>query len=363
MVVDDSVLMREMIAENLEAAGLEIVGKARDGNQALEIAKAERPDVITLDIQMPGMDGLQTLDQLLLVHPVPVIMVSSLTQRGAQITLDALDRGALDYVAKPEGTAAARQVLGDELVRKVRSMAGTDVARIMQIRRDRVNRRAVAPTKPALHAGGASKPGDTPVEYADRCIAIGISTGGPPALSYLFENLQPPLPPIVVVQHMPPHFTGPFAWRLNSNSRLNIKEAETGDVLVPNQVLIARGGVHLQLRRDGNVVKALLRDGDPVSGHRPSIDVMMKCAAEIYGNRVLGVIMTGMGRDGADGCGLIRAAGGYVLGQDEATSDVYGMNKAAFNEGHVDAQFALREGPAVLARQVKRLWLRAAVGV
>jgi two-component system chemotaxis response regulator CheB len=192
-------------------------------------------------------------------------------------------------------------------------------------------------------------------ELAAKCVAIGISTGGPPALAQLFETLRLPMPPIVVVQHMPPSFTKPLAWRLDSLSDLSIKEAAQGDVLEPNHVLVAPGGKHLQVRRLGGAVKVVIRDGPVVSGHKPSVDVMMNSVAEAFGTGCLGVIMTGMGRDGADGCRAIRAAGGYVIGQDESTSDVYGMNKVAYVEGNVDRQFALDEAAAVIAHQVRRL--------
>ena len=167
------------------------------------------------------------------------------------------------------------------------------------------------------------------------------------------------MPPIVVVQHMPPSFTKPLAWRLDSLSDLHIKEAAQGDVLEPNHVLIAPGGKHLQIQRLNNAVKAVIRDGPPVSGHKPSVDVMMASAAEIFGSGCLGVIMTGMGHDGAAGCGAIRAAGGYVLGQNEATSDVYGMNKVAFIEGNVDRQFGLSDAAATIARHARPLSVSA----
>ncbi len=163
------------------------------------------------------------------------------------------------------------------------------------------------------------------------------------------------MPPIVVVQHMPPSFTKPLAWRLDSLSELTINEAAAGDTLLPNQVLIAPGGKHLQVRRMGSAVRAVITDGPVVSGHKPSVDVMMKSVVAAFGSGCLGVIMTGMGRDGADGCQAIRAAGGFVIGQDEATSDVYGMNKVAFLEGNVDRQFALNEAAAVIAHHVRRL--------
>lgn len=192
--------------------------------------------------------------------------------------------------------------------------------------------------------------------FNDKCIAIGISTGGPPALATLLERLAPPLPPIVIVQHMPAQFTLPFAARLDSLSRLTVKEAETGDLLQPNYVYVAPGGQHLEIRRHGLSGKLLVRAGNPVSGHRPSVDVMLASAAGVFGPRCLGMIMTGMGRDGADGCRALRAAGGYVLGQDETSSDVYGMNKVAMLEGNVDRQFSLDAAAGVLLQQMKRLW-------
>ena len=186
-------------------------------------------------------------------------------------------------------------------------------------------------------------------------MAIGISTGGPPALTRLFEALAPPMPPIVVVQHMPGQFTGPFANRLNTISDLTIKEAESGDILQPNHVFIAHGGMHLYLQQRGRIVKIDVRDGEPVAGHKPSVDVMMECAANIYGDKCLGAIMTGMGRDGVDGCRYIKEHGGYVLGQDQASSDVYGMNKIAFTSGYVNEQFSLDDAPAVLVASLAKL--------
>ena len=354
LVVDDSAVIRAMICDQIaDAPGMEVAGTATDGQRALEVFRSVRPDVVTLDVQMPKMDGLATLDAILKERPVPVIMVSSLTRRGGEITLDALDRGAIEYVAKPESGAAAAKVLGEELLRKIRIVAGTDVQRILEIRKERKHRRASQDQKPRTPKQVSDA---CPSELADKCIAIGISTGGPPALSSLFQSLRPPMPPIVVVQHMPPHFTKPLAWRLDSLAMLSIKEAARGDVLRPNQVLIAPGGIHLALRRHGDQTKVVLRDDAPVSGHKPSVDVMMKSVATLFPNRCLGVIMTGMGRDGADGCRSIRSVGGYVLGQDESSSDVYGMNKVAQVEGNVDRQFALRDAAVTISRQTMRLW-------
>jgi two-component system chemotaxis response regulator CheB len=346
-------MIRQMIADIIsETPDMEVAGEASDGQKALALLSTLCPDVLTLDVQMPNMGGLETLDGILAQRPTPVIMVSSLTQRGAATTLEALDRGAIDYVGKPEGGLAGIAALREELPRKIRAVNGLDVRRILEIRRQRKTvRRTVPVEKPAKSAATDA----VPANLADKCVALGISTGGPPALASLFEAIRPPMPPIVVVQHMPAHFTKPFAWRLNTLSKLDVKEAEDGDVLRPNNAYVAPGGLHVQLVRQGSLVKIRLRDEPLVSGHKPSVDVMMCSAAKIYGPRCLGVIMTGMGRDGVEGCRTIRDAGGYVLGQDEATSDVYGMNRAAHIEGHVDRQFALPNAAATITRQLAQL--------
>lgn len=354
LVVDDSAVIRQRISDFVKATDdMVVAATAFNGRQAIEAFAIARPDVVTLDLQMPEMDGLSTLEAILAQRPVPVIMVSSLTQLGAEVTFEALERGAMDYVAKPERAGDVEAILGDELIRKIRSFAGADVKRILQIRAEKSKRAKSQAPRRLPSPPERIEVGKT--DWASLCVAIGISTGGPPALSSLFETLRPPMPPIVVVQHMPPHFTGPLAWRLDSLSQLSIKEAATGDTLRPNHVLIAPGGTHLQLRRQGQMVKVVLRDGPPVSSHRPSIDVLMKSAASLYGPRLLGVIMTGMGRDGVEGCRAIREAGGYVLGQNEASSDVYGMNKVAFVEGHVDRQFHLNEAALAIKNQVHEL--------
>lgn len=357
LVVDDSVVMRQIITDAISQAGdIEVVGVAADGRQALRKAEELQPDVITLDIQMPGMDGLSTLDALLAKRPVAVIMVSSLTQAGAAITLDALERGAIDYVTKPGDRAAVTQSFTLELIRKIRFAAASDVARIIRLRRQRLQ--TLGNLQPVSKPQPTRDDQEAP-ELRHACVAIGISTGGPPALAALFRDLRPPMPPILVVQHMPAQFTKPFAWRLNSISKLTVKEAEHGEVLRANHAYVAPGGYHMALTGRPPNVRIRIFDGEPVSGHKPSVDVMMSSAAEVFRSRVLGVIMTGMGRDGANGCRVIRSAGGYVLGQDAATSDVYGMNKVAFVEGNVDRQFPLHEGARFITQYVEEKFLTA----
>ncbi|MCC9604883.1 chemotaxis response regulator protein-glutamate methylesterase [Blastopirellula sp. JC732] len=354
--------MRTLIADQLaDVAGIEVCGEASNGQQALQMLSRLQPDVITLDVQMPGMDGLETLDRLLAIRPIPVIMVSAMTQLGGDITLDALERGAFDYVAKPAGLAQAESVMRDDLVRKIRSVADTDVAKVLEIRRARAEarrqRRAAAgiPKKTIAPPPKKVEPVTTN-DWPCRCIAIGISTGGPPALTSLFENLPAGLPPIVIVQHMPEQFTRAFAKRLNSISQVEVKEAASGDMLEQGHAYIAQGGKHLEIRRHTRTQTRLeVFDGEPVSGHRPSVDVMMRSAANVFGDACLGVVMTGMGRDGSDGCKAIREAGGYVLGQDEASSDIYGMNRVAFQEGNVDKQFDLQDAAQAIIREAKRL--------
>lgn len=357
LVVDDSAVIRRMICDHLnEAPGIEVAGYAHDGEDAVRVFEKVQPDVVTLDVQMPKRDGLETLKVLLKIRPVPIIMVSSLTRSGADVTFQAMEHGALDYLAKPEGLAAAERVFHEELPAKIRAVAGENVGRILRIRQQRN-------TAKILHKTfGVLQPATIAPALKDKCIVIGISTGGPPALAHVFESLAPPMPPIVIVQHMPPKFTASLAGRLNGLSALTVKEAATGDPLQPNHVYLAQGGKHLYLRGRAGNVKCVVKDGDTVSGHKPSVDVMMTCAAEIFGDKCLGVIMTGMGRDGADGCGVIRAAGGYTLGQDGATSDVYGMNKVAFVEGNIDRQFGLNEAAQTISTQARRLW-KAGVSV
>jgi two-component system chemotaxis response regulator CheB len=352
LIVDDSAVVRAMIGDQVTAAaGMSVAGIARNGQEALDVSARLHPDVITLDLQMPDMDGMAILDTLLARRPLPIIMVSGLTRAGAAVTLEALDRGAVDYVAKPEQGVHAISAFQSDLIAKIRSAAGMDMQRVMaarskQTRRPSETARRVPLTKPV--------PETSVSQLAGRCVALGISTGGPPALTRLLSIVRPPMPPMVIVQHMPPQFTGPLACRLNSLSELSVREAVHGDLLEANCVLIAPGGKHVEFRGRAAQVRVVVRDGPTVSGHRPSVDVMMTSAAKIFGTNCLGVIMTGMGRDGAAGCQAIREAGGYVLGQDEASSDVYGMNRVAFLEGYVDQQFGLPEAASVISRQARR---------
>jgi two-component system, chemotaxis family, protein-glutamate methylesterase/glutaminase len=355
LVVDDSRLFNTLMCDAIEAAdGLELAGSAFDGQQALKLVEELHPDIVTLDVQMPKLDGIETLRRILASRPIPVVMVSSLTAREADITLQALDLGALDYLPKPDAGQAGLREFSQRLVQKIHGMAGADVRRILEYRRRRDAARTV---KTEIDQQRPASTKLSPAGYYSTCIAIGISTGGPPALTKLLSELQPPLPPIVIVQHMPANFTGPFAKRLDMVSRLSVTEAEAGVPLEPNRVLLAPGGRHLKLAKKlqapGSRILTRLVDDELVAGHRPSVDVLMCDVAQCYAKRSIGVIMTGMGHDGVEGCRTIRESGGHVIGQDASTSDIYGMNRVAFESGWVEQQYRLSELPQAINELAK----------
>jgi two-component system, chemotaxis family, protein-glutamate methylesterase/glutaminase len=359
LIVDDSALMRRLLTDLLSSAPeIEVVGTARNGREAVLQAAQLKPDVITLDVEMPEVSGLEALPVLLAVHEAPVVMVSALTQEGADVTLQALELGAVDFMPKPERNQLAEMRANRDLL----------VAKVLAASQSRVRRpRRSARTSTTSLAGGSTSigrvsthtsmrpPGLPPIAASipasapgPLCFVIGISTGGPQALSQVFPLLVSPLPPILVVQHMPAQFTGIFAERLNRYSTVSIKQAEEGDAVLPDRILIAPGGQHMRLTGYPPRVRVTLSDESPVSGHRPSIDVLFQSTARAYQSAAIGLLMTGMGRDGVHGCKAILAAGGFTLGQDEATSVVYGMNKAAFLEGAIKGQFALDELPHII---------------
>jgi two-component system, chemotaxis family, protein-glutamate methylesterase/glutaminase len=355
LVVDDSALMRRLLTDLLRAAPeIEVVGTARDGRDAVLQATRLRPDVVTLDVEMPEASGIDALPLLLGIGGLEVVMVSALTQEGADVTLHALELGAFDFLPKPEKNQLSEiRANRDLLIGKVLAAASSSRRtsprnRQMAIKPAAEVHRTETPVTPKRKpAPPSSHPSKSPSPGAS-CILIGISTGGPQALSRIFPDLHPPLPPIIIVQHMPAQFTGVFAQRLNRYTRLTVKQAEEGDPVLPDRVLVAPGGMHLVLKGAPPHVHVGLSGDPPVSGHRPSVDVLFHSAARVYDRAAIGILMTGMGRDGVDGCKAILAAGGFTLGQDEETSAVYGMNKAAYSEGAVRAQFALDELPGII---------------
>ena len=362
LIVDDSALMRKLLGDILGTAPeIEVVGTARDGADAVEKTAKLKPDVVTLDVEMPGMSGLDALPLIQAAHPAAVIMVSAFTQEGAEITLAALERGAIDFFPKPERHQLAHiRESRDILVGKILSAAQH---RPRKSRGESSRGSGTSATIPRLRPRPATVPhpstsrtGDTDLEIeipqarSPLCIVIGISTGGPQALGEFLPKVSAPIPPILIVQHMPAQFTSVFAERLNRTCSVTVKEAQEGDRVVPNRVLIAPGGRHMALTGHPPNVRIAISDGAPVSSHRPSVDVLFHSAARVYQGSAVGIIMTGMGRDGVIGCKAILAGGGMTYGQDESTSSVYGMNKAAFLEGGVSFQFTLEQFPALIKR-------------
>ena len=341
LVVDDSVVVRKLICETLATSPeIELAGTASNGAIALAKIPQVNPDIITLDIEMPGLNGIQTLTEIHKLYPkLPVIMFSTLTERGAAITLEALGRGASDYVTKPSNSASladSMEQVRRELVAKIVSLA------------PRGRSTAVPSQRPAFQATrklGGQPPPDI--------LAIGTSTGGPNALAEVIPGLPGDFPvPVVVVQHMPPLFTRLLAERLNSQSKLAVREAEAGAKLEAGQVWIARGDYHLTLARKGNVVLLTLNQEAPENSCRPAVDVLFRSVAQVYGRGALGVVMTGMGSDGARGAQHIREAGGEILVQDEASSVVWGMPGAVVSAGAADKVCPLTEISQEVTRRV-----------
>jgi two-component system, chemotaxis family, protein-glutamate methylesterase/glutaminase len=320
LVVDDSALARQIITGAISRdPRIEVVGTAPDVYVARDRIVELKPDVLTLDVEMPRMDGVQFLKRLMPQHPLPVVVVSALTRAGASITLDALASGAVDFVPKPSSSFGQRlDSMADELVEKIVVAASTDVSRW----RDQTFQLAAIKHKQTSLQESSSK-----------VIAIGASTGGTVALTTVIKALPPTVPGVVVVQHMPPVFTAMFADKLNQISSVEVKEASDGDRVLTGRVLIAPGGVHTSVERQGGRYVVRCRPGEPVTGHCPSVNVLMQSVARAVGRNAVGVILTGMGSDGAEGLLELRQAGGRAFAQDEATSVVFGMPKQAHQNG------------------------------
>jgi two-component system chemotaxis response regulator CheB len=343
LVVDDSALMRKLLTELLSLADdIEVVAATPDPFVAWQHIKKQRPDVITLDVEMPRMDGISFLGKLMAHYPIPVVMVSSLTQDNCETSLRALELGAVDVVAKPTANVldGVREA-ADELIDKVRAAA-----------RARVHRRDPAAEPPrqrpaALRAGV----GGGAVRTTREVIAIGASTGGTEAIREVLTTLPPDAPGIVVVQHMPAHFTHAFADRLDRLCQIRVSEAKHGDRILPGHALIAPGGYQLRVVRSGAVSTVAIDESPRVNRHRPSVDVLFSSCARQLGRNVIGVILTGMGNDGAAGLKEMRDAGAHTIAQDEASCVVFGMPREAIAAGAAVEILALHQiGPALAAK-------------
>ncbi len=320
LVVDDSALIRNVLGEIIKGAGdLQVVGTASGASAARELTRSLRPDVITLDVEMPGMSGLDFLEQLMATQPTPVVMVSAFTERGSEITLRALELGAVDFVAKPKGgTIQGLRDYAEVLRDKLRAAAQARVG---------LRHQAPAAAPRAAPLPGAAIAPLLSTTY--RAIVVGASTGGTEAVRAFLSQLPAGLPPILITQHMPETFTKAFAARLDAASQLTVTEASHGEPALAGHAYIAPGHSHLLLVRDAASYRLALSSAPPVNRHRPSVDVLFTSAAEAAGAHAIGVILTGMGRDGAAGMLAMRQAGAYNFAQDEATSVVFGMPREA----------------------------------
>lgn len=332
LIVDDSSLVRQILTDILNSApDIEVVGAASDPLFARERIKQLNPDVLTLDVEMPRMDGLTFLSNLMRLRPMPVVMISSLTERGAQTTLRALELGAVDFVSKPKADLSGTlHGFAEEICRKVREAAHA-----------RVRPRAEQPAPvavPPKYSADAVIPVSSPsrrLHTTERIIAIGASTGGTEAIRVVLESLPADSPAVVIAQHIPAAFSGPFTQRMDSVSAMSVVEPRDGQLIVPGHVYIAPGDKHLMVVRDGARYLCRLSDGPHVNRHRPSVDVLFRSVAQNAGRNAVGVILTGMGDDGARGLREMFDAGAPTVAQDEATSVVWGMPGAAVRHGGV----------------------------
>jgi two-component system chemotaxis response regulator CheB len=338
LVVDDSAVMRKLIKNLLERdEDIEVVATAIDGDFALSKIESIKPDVVTLDVDMPRMDGLTTLRHIVAKHHIPVVMLSVLTSLGAMLTMQALEIGAFDFVCKPKVSTQVGD-MAEELITRVKGAA----------RSHTVSLNGTAPLPP-IGIGRKKRRPKSPVRDSKKIIAIGASSGGPHALRYLLPRIPADVDaPILIVQHMMESFTPTFVRWLDEICDMEVKEARDGDLAIPGKILVAPGGYHMTVHKTDVGAQIVLESGDPVSGHKPSVDVLFHSVAKEYGLQGIGLIMTGMGSDGAQGIGEIRSAGGHTLAQDRESCSVYGMPRVAIEKGFIDTVLALKEMPEYL---------------
>jgi len=343
LVVDDSALVRQMLTDMLQQdPGIEVVGTAHDPFMAREKIKQLNPDVLTLDVEMPRMDGVTFLRNLMRLRPMPVVMVSTLTQKGSEITLDALELGAVDFVSKPTvDIAHAFSDYAAEIIAKVKVASRAHVRELRSVA-ERQSADAVLPAVKTRH-----------FKTTDPLIALGASTGGTEAIREVLEVMPADSPAMVITQHIPEAFSKPFAQRMNRCSQMIVTEATDGEQILPGHAYIAPGDRHLLVVRDGARFRCRLHDGPPVNRHRPSVDVMFRSVAQNVGPNAVGVILTGMGDDGAVGLQEMKQAGARTIAQDEKTSVVWGMPGEAVKLGCVDDVVPLSE----VARKIHKALL------
>jgi two-component system chemotaxis response regulator CheB len=354
VVVDDSALVRSLLAEIINRQpDMTCIGAASDPLVAREMIRSLNPDVITLDVEMPRMDGIDFLSKLMRLRPMPVVMVSTLTERGAEVTLKALELGAIDFVAKPKiGVADGLRQLGADITEKIRTASQARV------------RKLVVATPPAASAAGTARPAAAPISLGrlstEKIVFIGASTGGTEATKELLMGLPPDAPAVVITQHMPPGFTTSYAKRLDGLCRIRVREATDGERILPGHAYIAPGGLHLSVERSGANYIARVQDGEAVNRHKPSVEVLFKSAARAAGPNALGIMLTGMGADGAKAMREMREAGSYNLVQDEASCIVFGMPREAIAAGAAHEVLPLGQ---IAPRLLERLRITAGASI
>lgn len=343
LVVDDSALIRALLKEIIQAdPELELVGQAPDAYVARDLIKQLNPDVLTLDVEMPRMDGLTFLEKLMRGRPMPVVMISSLTEQGSEATFRAMELGAVDFVAKPKlGIREGMQAYAEEICYKIKAAS---LARLIP--------RPVQPVMPVDDVPRSGVP--RPIIGTEKLIAIGASTGGTEAIKDVLLGLPADSPGIVITQHMPPGFTRSFAERLNRMTRLNVVEAKGGERILPGHAFLAPGDKHLLVERSGANYVTRLSDAEPVRRHKPAVDPMFHSVAQCAGRNVIACLLTGMGKDGAQGMLEIRQAGGYTVAQNEATCVVYGMPREAVAIGGAEDILPLGEIADALLQQARK---------
>ncbi len=341
VVVDDSALVRSMLTEIINRQpDMECIGAAADPLVAREMIRNLNPDVITLDVEMPRMDGIDFLSKLMRLRPMPVVMVSTLTERGAEVTLKALELGAIDFVAKPKiGVADGLRQLSDDITDKIRVASKARIHRLAPAPGASAPTPAGARTPGAPGAASAARPAAATPSLGrlstEKLIFIGASTGGTEATKEVLIGLPADAPAVVITQHMPPGFTKNYAARLDGLCKISVKEASDGERILPGHAYIAPGGMHLSVERSGANYIARVQDGEPVNRHKPSVEVLFKSAARVVGPNAIGIMLTGMGADGAKAMREMKDAGAYCVAQDEASCVVFGMPREAINAGAV----------------------------
>jgi two-component system chemotaxis response regulator CheB len=358
LIVDDSALMRQVLTSLLSKdPDIEVIGSAPDPFIAREKIKALHPDVLTLDVEMPKMDGLTFLEKLMRGHPMPVVMVSSLTEAGCQTTLRALELGAVDFMAKPKiDLREGMEEVAQDLIIKVKAAAQARV-RPLRVKREASKSGTDVVSRTTLHASRFTNdaPSGAMIKTTNTIIAIGASTGGTEAVKEILMALPPNIPPILITQHMPERFTKTWADRMNQLCRISVKEAEDGDSVLPGHALVAPGSYHMTLVRSGARYTVRINQDPPVNRHRPSVDVLFASVAQYAGANAVGVILTGMGGDGAKDMLSMKQAGAFTIAQDEASCVVFGMPKEAIKLGGVDKVLPLSEIPAAIVAYVSKL--------